>query len=98
MVMLHFLKREYETLFVHRFSHGTMPFSYIFRKYVYIISFLITPSLTPHHSSAHYHILGGVGLAYSVYGPIYSSTSPYIRGTIRDDPKFLWACTAVWLV
>ncbi|KAJ3476755.1 hypothetical protein NLI96_g10946 [Meripilus lineatus] len=34
MVMLHFLKREYETLFVHRFSHGTMPFAYIFRKFV----------------------------------------------------------------
>lgn len=34
MVMLHFLKREYETLFVHRFSHGTMPFNFVFRKYV----------------------------------------------------------------
>lgn len=35
MVMAHFLKREYESLFVHRYSHGTMPFAYVFRKYVY---------------------------------------------------------------
>ena len=34
MVMAHFLKREYETLFVHRFSHATMPIFNIFRKYV----------------------------------------------------------------
>ena len=34
MAMLHFVKRELETLFVHRFSHGTMPFSFVFRKSV----------------------------------------------------------------
>lgn len=95
-VMLHFLKREYETLFVHRFSNGTMPFVYVFRKYVAEHVFWRITDVPP--SSLHYHIFGGVFLAYAIYRPSYGISSPYIQGTIRDDPRFLWACTAVWLV
>ncbi|KAK9463407.1 3-oxo-5-alpha-steroid 4-dehydrogenase-domain-containing protein [Lipomyces oligophaga] len=32
MVLIHYLKRELETLFVHRFSNASMPFLYIFRN------------------------------------------------------------------
>lgn len=33
-----------------------------------------------------------------MYSPSFAATSPYIRGTIRENPTFLWASLAVWLV
>jgi len=41
-------------------------------------------------------ICTGVALAYDVYRQAFSASSPYIRGTVRDDPRFLWACTSIW--
>ncbi|KAI0314305.1 3-oxo-5-alpha-steroid 4-dehydrogenase-domain-containing protein [Amylostereum chailletii] len=79
MVLAHFAKRELETLFVHRFSHATMPAFNIIKN------------------SAHYHFLAGLFIAYPVYSPTYSANSPYIVGTIRDNPNFLLGCVAVWL-
>ncbi|KAG7549016.1 hypothetical protein FFLO_03129 [Filobasidium floriforme] len=32
LIVLHYVKREYETVFVHKFSHATMPFRNIFKN------------------------------------------------------------------
>ncbi|KAI0710175.1 3-oxo-5-alpha-steroid 4-dehydrogenase-domain-containing protein [Earliella scabrosa] len=78
-VLLHFAKREFETVFVHRFSHGTMPMMNIVKN------------------SAHYHLLSGLLLARSIYSPTFAANSPWIRGTIRENPTFLWSCLGLFL-
>lgn len=70
-------------------------------KSMYIILCFTWPNVSdplPHYSSAHYHLGSGLAIAWAVYSPTYAATSSYIRGTIRDDPKFLWIGAAVWLV
>ncbi|KDN49886.1 hypothetical protein RSAG8_01951, partial [Rhizoctonia solani AG-8 WAC10335] len=48
LVMLHFLKREFETIFIHRFSHATMPVGNLFRNsahYHLLSGFLLSLAL-----------------------------------------------------
>ncbi|KAJ3562851.1 hypothetical protein NP233_g9323 [Leucocoprinus birnbaumii] len=77
-VMLHFLKRELETIFIHRFSNGTMPLMNIFKN------------------SGHYHIISGVLLAFDIYRPKYSATSPFIVDTYRNNQDFLYVAAGIW--
>ncbi|KAJ3352167.1 3-oxo-5a-steroid 4- dehydrogenase [Allomyces javanicus] len=61
MLMAHFLKREYETVFVHRFSHGTMPLSNLFKNsfHYWVLSGVLiawrvfAPNGAPEHSDAY---------------------------------------------
>jgi very-long-chain enoyl-CoA reductase len=55
MVFIHFLKREYETLFIHRFSADTMPFVYIFRNsaHYWALGGLIFAYTAYHPSNSH---------------------------------------------
>jgi very-long-chain enoyl-CoA reductase len=75
MVIGHYLKREFESIFIHRFSHGTMPFRNVFKN------------------SFHYHILGGLLLAYAIYGPWLAV------GTERSliSPKLFWGSILVFI-
>ncbi|CCO36840.1 enoyl reductase [Rhizoctonia solani AG-1 IB] len=71
LVMLHFLKRELETIFVHRFSHATMPVGNLFRNsaHYHLLSGLLLSlalygpwysqgSLSAKHASAPSILLG----------------------------------------
>ena len=49
-------------------------------------------------SSAHYHILSGLFLAYEIYSPKFAAKAPAIVGTYREDPNWLWAFAGVWAV
>merc|ERR1711871_66422 len=55
MGMAHFLKREFETFFVHKFSRPTMPLSNLFKNCTYYWSFgaiIGYPLCSPHYTSS----------------------------------------------
>ena len=49
-------------------------------------------------SSFHYHILGGVLLAFDLYRPKYAAFSPAVLGTKRDQLSFIWFWSAIFVV
>ena len=62
-----------------------LPYSLRYSPRYFSRSLLISPST-------------GLFLAYPIYGPTYAANSPYVRGTFRSNPQFLWICASTWLV
>ncbi|KAJ7074489.1 3-oxo-5-alpha-steroid 4-dehydrogenase-domain-containing protein [Mycena amicta] len=93
MVMLHFFKREMETLLQ---AHSTSISLRINNAPVYIASLMRQCHFetSSRNSSAHYHVLSGLFLAYDAYRPGFSQQA--VAGTWRDGPllKVGWAIWA----
>jgi len=99
LTVLHYVKREFETIFVHKFSHATMPFRNIFKKWVASVhlSFLSPHThITLPSSCSHYWLLCGVMTAASFFRPKFGAAA--LRGTIFDNPAWIGFWSLLWVV
>lgn len=90
LITLHFVKREYETLFVHRFSNGTMPAFNIFKNSAHywglggllIAVFIYSP--THPTANAGNPALTYIALALFVVGELGNLNTHYVLRSLRS--------------
>jgi len=102
MVLLHYLKRELETAFVHRFSSETMPFTNVFKNsihYYLIFGFgtmywYLRPAYTPPSwgSDIFYYIATGLFVVFEFLNLMTHIVLKNLRrpGTIERNIPHGW--------
>ncbi len=91
MIILHFLKREYETLFVHKFSLATMPFRNLFKNCGHywlqsglnIAYWIYSPRSYTALSSPTIDLINYVGLFLYVFGELSNLYTHVILSNLR---------------
>ncbi|KAG9230364.1 steroid alpha reductase-like protein [Amylocarpus encephaloides] len=91
MIVLHFLKREYETLFVHRFSLATMPVFNIFKNSAHywflsglnLAYWIYSPTSYTAKSSGAMDYLNMAGLVLYVFGELANLHAHVVLSKLR---------------
>lgn len=92
MIVLHFIKREYETLYVHKFSLSTMPFRNVFKNSAHywllsglnIAYWIYSPSSYTALSGPTIDILNIVGVVLYVFGEISNLSTHATLSNLRS--------------
>ena len=92
MIVLHFIKREYETVFVHKFSLATMPLLNIFKNSAHywllsglnIAYWIYAPNSYTAKSSPTIDLVNYVGLALYVYGEVSNFIAHQTLSNLRS--------------
>lgn len=91
MIVLHYIKREYETLYVHKFSLATMPVRNIFKNsaHYWILSglnlayWIYSPTSYTAKESSTINIVNIVGVVFYIFGELSNFKTHLILSNLR---------------